>query len=322
VRETLSPLPNAASGPPAVKPEYSLPYFTPTPHRLKLRPHHITIASSRDKTVAEASQRTTLVKKNMKKMEKQPVQSSPTVPGVMPLSNEPPVWDVNGLELTSTTKTRELWSTLAQLSVSIASPLSNISSMEHHPGTIMSGASGDPLSAVLTTDSQNTWGSIITSNTGETMCPVLSAPLPPQQPASEQSTTNRSAAPPIGGHSGSSHLNPVPQFNSTQALPRSKLHARRYYNLPQLSGTMDGLGATTNASTSQRTTYTQSTSSSVTSSTIVQPASTPPPSPAHSSSDSGIGGLPPPTTPPKVEPSNEETQQRWNNRISLLTARA
>jgi hypothetical protein len=192
-----------------------------------------------------------------------------------------------------------------QLSVSIASPLSNISSMEHQPGTIKSGAGEDPLSAVLTTDSQYTGGSITTSNTGETMRPVFSAPLPPLQPASEQSMTDHSAAPPIGGHSGLSNLIPVPQFYSTPAPPRSKLHPRRYYNSPQLSGIMDGPRAITDNFMSQHTNNALPTSGSITSSGDLQPTATAATSPAHSS-DSGVGSSPHSSTSPIIKSYRDE----------------
>jgi hypothetical protein len=251
-----------------------------------------------------------------------PAQSSPTVPGVLPLSNESFVWVDNGPEL-MTTETRKLWSTSTQLSVSIASSLSNFSSMEHLPGkTYEPSAGGDLPPAVLPTDSQSTRVSISTTPTGETIRLSICTPPPPLPPASKQSTTNCSAATPIGGHGGSSHPNPVPQFHSTPAPPRSKLRLCRHCNSLQPPGIMCGSCATINASTSQRTTDPQSTSGSINCSTVVQPSSTAPPSPAHSCSDSGIGSSPPPTTSPNVAPGHEEIRQRWNNAVLALHARA
>jgi hypothetical protein len=56
VHKNLSLLPNAASGPRADKLEKSPPYFTPAPYQ------------SKDKTVAEASQLASLVKKKLKRL--------------------------------------------------------------------------------------------------------------------------------------------------------------------------------------------------------------------------------------------------------------
>jgi hypothetical protein len=209
VREALSPLPHATPDPPADEFENPPLHPTPAPYRSKLRPRRNTIASSRDKTVIEASQRAQLAKKKIKRLEKQPAQSSPTVPGIDALSSESLVWDNSGLELTANTETRKLWSTSTQFSVSITSPSSNISQMEH-PGGQMSepGPGGDPPSGAPHTDSQSTTGSIsttATTATGETIRPLFSAPPPLQQLSSERSETHHDTAPPPGGNGGSTH---------------------------------------------------------------------------------------------------------------------
>jgi hypothetical protein len=209
VRETLSPLPHAASSPPADEFENSPPHPTPAPYRSKLRPRCNTIASSHDKTVVEASQRALLAKKKLKRLEKQPAQSSPTVPGIDALSNESLVWDSSGLELTANTEMLKLWSTSTQFSVSIASPSSNISEMEHPVGQMSEpGPEGDPPSGAPPTDSQSTSGSISTTTTtatGETIRPLLPAPPPLKQLSSEQSSTHRDTAPPTSSDGGSMH---------------------------------------------------------------------------------------------------------------------
>jgi hypothetical protein len=68
VPKNHSPLPNEASSPQADELEKSPPYFTPAPYWSKLRPFCNTFASSRDKTVAEASQLASLVKKKLKRL--------------------------------------------------------------------------------------------------------------------------------------------------------------------------------------------------------------------------------------------------------------
>jgi hypothetical protein len=134
------------------------------------------------------------------------------VPGIDALSNESLGWDNSGLELTANTETRKLWSTLTQFSVSIASPSSNISQMDHPADQISEpGPGGDPPSGAPPTDLQSTSGSISTTATGDTIRPLFPAPPPLQQLSSEQSSTHRDAAPPTGGDGGSTHSSAWPE---------------------------------------------------------------------------------------------------------------